>query len=45
MAKTLFKMDLGGVKAVALDQTASKWGHNHVPAFIDKERKLPKATR
>ncbi|CAO0822261.1 hypothetical protein DFAR_2910035 [Desulfarculales bacterium] len=28
-----------GVKAVALDETASKWGHNYVTIFIDLNRK------
>ncbi|CAO0822768.1 hypothetical protein DFAR_3290016 [Desulfarculales bacterium] len=32
-------MDLCGVKAVALDETASKRGHNYVIVFIDLDRK------
>ena len=39
MAQALSKMDLGGVKAVALDETASKRGHNYVTVFIDLDRK------
>ncbi|CAO0821463.1 transposase [Desulfarculales bacterium] len=39
MAQALSKMDLGGVKAMALDETASKRGHNYVTVFIDLDRK------
>ena len=39
VAQALSKMDLGGVKAVALDETASKRGHNYVTVFIDLDRK------
>ncbi|CAO0820830.1 hypothetical protein DFAR_1930012 [Desulfarculales bacterium] len=39
VAQPLSKMDLGGVKAVALDETASKRGHNYVTVFIDLDRK------
>ncbi|CAO0824313.1 hypothetical protein DFAR_570026 [Desulfarculales bacterium] len=39
MAQTLSKVDLGGVKAVALDETASKRGHNYATVFIDLDRK------
>ncbi|CAO0820548.1 hypothetical protein DFAR_1690003 [Desulfarculales bacterium] len=39
VAQALSKMDLGGVKAVALDETASKRGHNYVTTFIDLNRK------
>ena len=31
--------DLSNVKAVGLDETASKRGHNHVTVFIDMERR------
>ncbi|CAO0820662.1 hypothetical protein DFAR_170008 [Desulfarculales bacterium] len=37
--QALSKIDLGGVKAVALDQIASKRGHNYVTVFIDLGRK------
>lgn len=37
--QALSKMDLGGVKAVALDETAYKRGHNYVTIFIDLDRK------
>ncbi|CAO0821159.1 transposase [Desulfarculales bacterium] len=39
VAQALSKMDLGGVKAVALDETASKRGHSYVTTFIDLDRK------
>ncbi|MFH1059689.1 MAG: transposase [Pseudomonadota bacterium] len=39
VAQALSKMDLGGVKAVALDETASKRGHNYITVFIDLDRK------
>ncbi|EKD98675.1 MAG: hypothetical protein ACD_23C00315G0001, partial [uncultured bacterium] len=39
VAQALSRMDLGGVKAVALDETASKRGHNYVTVFIDLDRK------
>ncbi|CAO0824129.1 hypothetical protein DFAR_410002 [Desulfarculales bacterium] len=39
MAQALSKMDLGGVKAVALDEAAAKRGHNCVTVFIDLDRK------
>ena len=39
VTQALSKMDLGGVKAVALDETASKRGHNYVTVFIDLDRK------
>ncbi|CAO0820246.1 hypothetical protein DFAR_1460002 [Desulfarculales bacterium] len=39
MAQALSKMDLGGVKAVALNETASKRGHNYITVFIDLDRK------
>ncbi|CAO0822272.1 transposase [Desulfarculales bacterium] len=38
VAQTLSKMDLGGVKAVALDETASKQSYNYVIVFIDLDR-------
>ena len=31
-------LDLGGVRAVGLDETASKRGHNYVTVFIDMDR-------
>ncbi|CAO0824771.1 hypothetical protein DFAR_910014 [Desulfarculales bacterium] len=39
VAQALSKMDLDGVKAMALDETASKRGHNYVTVFIDLDRK------
>jgi transposase len=39
VAQALTKMELGGVKAVALDDTASKRGQNYVTVFIDMDRK------
>ncbi|CAO0824897.1 hypothetical protein DFAR_990004 [Desulfarculales bacterium] len=39
VAQALSKIDLGGVKAVVLDETASKRGHNYVTVFIDLDRK------
>lgn len=39
MAPALSKIDLGGFKAVALDETASKRGHSYVSFFIDLDRK------
>ncbi|CAO0822841.1 hypothetical protein DFAR_3340001 [Desulfarculales bacterium] len=39
MAQALSKMDLGGIKAVALDETTFKRGHNHITVFIDLGRK------
>ncbi|CAO0822604.1 hypothetical protein DFAR_3180032 [Desulfarculales bacterium] len=39
VAQAMSKMDLGGIKAVALDEAASKRGHNYVTVFIDLDRK------
>ncbi|CAO0820353.1 hypothetical protein DFAR_1540004 [Desulfarculales bacterium] len=39
VAQAMSKMDLGGVKAVALDATVSKRGHNYVTVFVDLDRK------
>ncbi|CAO0819712.1 hypothetical protein DFAR_1100006 [Desulfarculales bacterium] len=39
MAQALSKMDLGRVKAVTLDETASKRGHSYITVFIDLDRK------
>ncbi|CAO0824894.1 transposase [Desulfarculales bacterium] len=41
-AQTLSTMDLGGSKAVALDEAASKRGHNYVTVFtgLDRKQKL-----
>ncbi|CAO0824723.1 hypothetical protein DFAR_850021 [Desulfarculales bacterium] len=39
VTQTLSKMDLGGVKAVALDETVSKRGYNYITVFIDLDRK------
>lgn len=39
VTQALSQIDLGGVKAVALDETASKQGHNYVTVFIDLDRK------
>jgi transposase len=37
--KALAQLDLSAVKAVALDETASKRGQNYVTVFLDLERK------
>ncbi|CAO0824539.1 hypothetical protein DFAR_710002 [Desulfarculales bacterium] len=39
VAQALSKMDLGRIKVVALDETASKRGYNYVTVFIDLDRK------
>jgi transposase len=38
VAKALSKFDLSTVRAVGLDETASKRGHNYVTVFIDMEK-------
>ncbi|CAO0822197.1 hypothetical protein DFAR_4040011 [Desulfarculales bacterium] len=38
-AQALSKMDLGEIKAVALDGTASKRGYTYIIVFIDLDRK------
>ena len=39
VTKAISQLDLSSVKAVALDETASKRGHNYVTVFIDLDRK------
>ncbi|CAO0823549.1 hypothetical protein DFAR_3760014 [Desulfarculales bacterium] len=39
VAQDLSKMDLGGIKAMVLDETVSKWGHNYITVFVDLDRK------
>jgi len=39
VARALARLDLSGVKAVALDETACKRRHNYVTVFIDLDRK------
>ncbi|CAO0821640.1 transposase [Desulfarculales bacterium] len=39
VTQALSKIDLGGVKAMALEKIASKQGHNYVTVFIDLNRK------
>jgi len=39
VAKAVAAFDLSPVKAVGLDETASKRGHNYVTVFIDMERR------
>ncbi|CAO0823972.1 hypothetical protein DFAR_4000011 [Desulfarculales bacterium] len=39
VGQALLKMSLAGVKALALDETTSKRGHNYVIVFIDLDRK------
>ena len=39
VAQALSRLDLSGVKAVALDETACKRRHNYVTVFIDLDRK------
>ena len=36
--KAVSRFDLSQVKAIGLDETASKRGHNYVTIFIDMER-------
>jgi len=37
--RAVAQLDLGGVRAVGLDETASKRGHNYVTVFIDMDRR------
>lgn len=37
--RALSELDLGSVRAVGLDETASKRGHNYVTVFIDMDRR------
>jgi len=39
VSEAVSEMDLSDVKAIGLDETASKRGHNYVTVFIDMERK------
>jgi len=39
VAQALARFDLTAVKAIGLDETASKRGHNYVTVFIDMERR------
>ena len=39
VARVLSRLDLSSVRAVALDEIASKRGHNYITVFIDLERK------
>jgi transposase len=39
VGQAVARLDLGGLKAVGLDETASKRGHNYVTVFIDLDRK------
>jgi transposase len=38
VARAISELDLGSVRAVGLDETASKRGHNYVTVFIDMDR-------
>ncbi len=38
VGRALLEMDLSELKAIGLDETASKRGHNYVTVFIDMER-------
>jgi transposase len=38
VARAFGELDLGSVRAVGLDETASKRGHNYVTVFIDMDR-------
>ncbi len=40
VSKAIGQIDTSKVKAVGLDETASKRGHNYVTVFIDMERKV-----
>src|SRR3990172_7687113 len=39
VGRAVAKLDLAGVHAVGLDETASKRGHNYVTVFIDMDRR------
>ena len=39
VAKAIAKFDLSSVRAIGLDETASKRGHNYVTVFIDMEKR------
>lgn len=39
VAKAVAQFDLSGLKAIGLDETASKRGHNYVTVFIDMEKR------
>ena len=39
VGQAIARLDLGRLKAVGLDETASKRGHNYVTVFIDLDRK------
>ena len=39
VTQALLQMDLTALKAIGLDETASKRGHNYVTVFIDMERR------
>ncbi|CAO0822836.1 hypothetical protein DFAR_3330002 [Desulfarculales bacterium] len=39
VTQALSKMGLGGIKAVVLDEPASKWGQNYITVFVDLDRK------
>ena len=38
VSRALLEMDLSALKAIGLDETASKRGHNYVTVFIDMDR-------
>ena len=38
VARAVGELDLGSVRAIGLDETASKRGHNYVTVFIDMDR-------
>ncbi len=39
VGQAVVRLDLGRLKAIGLDETASKRGHNYVTVFIDLDRK------
>lgn len=39
VSRVIARLDLAGLKAVGLDETASKRGHNYVTVFIDLDRR------